>query len=118
MTVNHYATRAGKTYESDLMTYLRGKGLDVERLRLAGAEDEGDLLLRTPFRYVLEAKRTRGLDLAGWIGEAEDERDAYCAHRHVRPTEVGFVVVHKRRNFALGRSYVTTTLDEWLGQIR
>ena len=115
MTVNRYATQAGKKYETDLMKYLREQGLDVERLRLTGAEDEGDLLVRVnQLRYVIEAKRRKGMDLGGWINEAQVERDHYVAHRDMDPAEVGFVVVHYARNKGLGGSYVTTTLDEWL----
>lgn len=119
MTVNRSATAAGKKYERDLMVYLRERGFDVERLRLSGKEDEGDLLLRTStpqkrLRFVIEAKRTKALDLAGWIKEAELERDQYAAHRGHWPGLAGFVVVHYARGKGIGRSYVTTTLDDWL----
>lgn len=116
MSVNRYATQAGKAYERELMVYLREQDYDVERLRLAGKEDEGDLLLRERRQYVLEAKRTKTLDLSGWIKEAELEATNYQKHRGgiARP---GFVVVHKARGKGVGKSYVTTTLDEWLRQI-
>lgn len=122
MPVNKTATQAGKRYEKELLDYLRGFGHDVERLRLSGAEDEGDLLMRPNLglsgpnpqtRYVIEAKRTRSLNLAGWVQEARDEADNYAKHRDLL-TPPGFVVVHKARNRGTGGSYVTTTLDEWL----
>lgn len=120
MTVNQYAARAGRAYEGELMRYLRECGHDVERLRLSGAEDEGDLLMRTVFnRYVIEAKRTKALNLAGWVKEAQVERNNYVKHRggsHFDPPM--FVVVHHARGKGIGQSYVTTTLDEWLGRIR
>lgn len=117
MTVNRYATQAGKRYETELMNYLRAAGHDVERLRLTGAEDEGDLLMRTPFnRYVIEAKRRKGLDLAGWVKEAQVERLNYMKHRGILGMEAPtFVVIHYARSKGVGGSYVTTTLDEWLG---
>lgn len=114
MSVNRYATRAGKQYESDLMNYLRDQGYDVERLRLAGVEDEGDLLVRADDRWVIEAKRTKTLDLAGWVREAETERDNYVAHRGYSLIPTRFVVVHKAKGKPIGKSYMTTTLDEWL----
>jgi hypothetical protein len=115
VTVNHYATRAGKQYETDLMNYLRTQDIDVERLRLTGTEDEGDLLVRGEHaRFVIEAKRTKSLDLAGWIKEAETERDNYVKHRGYSLFPTHFVVVHKARGKGIGHSYVTTTLDEWL----
>lgn len=119
MTVNHYATRAGKAYEAELMKYMREQGLDTERLRLSGAEDEGDLLTRAEHAYyVAEAKRTKALDLAGWISEAETERDNYVAHRGYSLVPTRFVVIHKARGKGIGHSYVTTTLDEWIRSIR
>lgn len=123
MTVSRYATQAGKKYETDLMKHLREKGLDVERLRLTGEEDEGDLLVRLPnpfadsCRLVIEAKRTKAMDLGGWVKEAEVERRNYTHHRSIPISEAGFVVVHYRRQHNISQSYVTTTLEEYLRQI-
>ena len=115
--MNQYPQRAGKRYESDLMKLMRSEGWDVERLRLTGAEDEGDLLLRAfQTRYVIEAKRTKGFDLAGWIKEAEVERKNYDEHR-LNLLESGFVVIHYARGKGIRQSYVTTTLDEWLKRL-
>lgn len=97
------------------MRYAREQGIDIERLRLTGEEDEGDLLVRgSHARFVIEAKRTKTLDLAGWVKEAERERDNYDKHRGYSLAPTRFVVVHKARGKGLGGSYVTTTLDEWL----
>lgn len=120
MTVNKYATAAGKKFESDLVKFLRVEtGMDAERLHLSGAEDEGDILLRTPYnRYVIEAKRTKSMDLAGWIKEAQTERLNYCKHREgVSGFFTSFVVVHYARGKHISQSYVTTTLEEWLGLV-
>lgn len=118
MTVSKYATAAGKRYESDLMKHMRQLALDVERLRLNGAEDEGDLLLRThQGKYVLEAKRTKKMDLGGWVKEARVERDNYAKHRDLSLGEVGFVVVHYARGKGVAESYVTMPLSEWLAQV-
>lgn len=121
MTVSKYATQAGKKYEADLMKHLREQGYDVERLRLSGAEDEGDLLLRLDEghtrRYVIEAKRRKTLDLGGWVKEAIAERENYTKHRSMAVERTGFVVVHYRRQHNISQSYVTTTLDEWLSRL-
>lgn len=120
MTVNRYATQAGKKFETDLMKLLREDGYDVERLRLTGAEDEGDLLLRytsneLPRRVVIEAKRRKGFDLAQWVKEAQVECKNYKDHRGLGSLDpVNFVVVHYARGKNLSQSYVTTTLEEWL----
>lgn len=119
MTVNHYATRAGKAFEGELLRYAREQGIDIERLRLTGEEDEGDLLVRGAHaRHVIEAKRVKQLDLAGWIAEATRERDNYDKHRGYSLVPTRFVVVHKARGKGIGQSYVTTTLDEWLRGIK
>lgn len=125
MTVNRYATAAGRKYQRDVMKYLRDdRGYDAEQLVLSGAEDEGDILLRLKFgsaalstdRIVIEAKREKGFHLAAWVQQAETEAGNYAKHRGlVFPP--GFVVVHARRNHSIGKSYVTTTLEEWLRQI-
>jgi hypothetical protein len=100
------------------MQYLRTQNFDVEKLRLTGTEDEGDLLVRDicslrHTRFVIEAKRRRELDLAGWLREAQAERDNYDRHRAIDEPS-GFLVVHKARGKGIGGSYVTTTLDEWI----
>lgn len=123
MAVNRYATQAGKKYQRDLMKYLRDDlGMDAEQLVLTGAEDEGDILLRLPYmdshlsdRIVIEAKREKGFHLADWVGQGEVEAENYGKHRGLATPP--FVVVHARRNHRMGKSYVTTTLDNWLRQI-
>ena len=121
MTVNRYATQAGRKYQRDVMRYLRDeRGLDAENLVLTGAEDEGDVILKwwerdTLHRTVIEAKREKGFHLASWVKQAEVERDNYVKHRNVSDLFfTNFAVVHYRRQHGIGQSYVTTTLDEWL----
>lgn len=112
----------GGRYERELMEYFRSLDFDAERLRLAGKEDEGDLLIRHGYegelRTVFEAKNRAGLDLAGWVKEAEDERANYAAHRGLELDDVGFAVVHKRKGKGTAQSYVTLPLYEYLEQIR
>lgn len=127
MAVNRYATAAGRRFQRDLMKYLRdARGHDCELLALTGAEDEGDVLLRVPDhhplmlgadrRVVIEAKREKGFHLAQWMNEAEVEAHNYGKHRGIETPN--FVVIHARRNFPIGKAYVTTSLDEWLRQIQ
>ena len=117
MTVNRYATQAGKKFETDLMRYLRGAGHETERLRLSGSEDEGDLVMNTGWgRYIIEAKRCKKMDLSGWVKEAEVERNNYVNHRSGLILNAAFVVIHHARGKNISKSYVTTTLEEWLGR--
>ena len=51
------------------------------------------------------------------VNQAEAEANHYGLHRSLN-FDPHFVVVHARRNHGIGKSYVTTTLNEWLRQIR
>lgn len=107
----------GSWYERQLMAYLREEGHDVERLRLAGKEDEGDILLRLNagrMRLVIEAKNRAQMNLGGWIAEAEEEAANYAAHRALDLEDVHWAVVHKRKGKGTAKSYVTLPLDEFL----
>ena len=109
----------GSRFEKELLDYLRSMGYETERLRTTGSQDEGDLLVRAlagERRFVVEAKNTAKMDLSGWVGEAELEKDHYLQHRGL--AYANFVVVHKRRNKGVGQAYVTMPLFEWLEQIR
>ena len=117
MTVNRTATQAGKRYEKDLLNYLRARGHETERLRLSGSEDEGDLVMNTGWgRYIIEAKRCKRTDLAGWVKEAQVEMRNYVEHRSGLLLNPTWVVIHHARGKNISQSYVTTTLEEWLGK--
>ena len=107
----------GSAFESALAKYLRERGHDAERLALRGNRDEGDLVLRLPTgdRFVIEAKATARIDLAGWVAQAEAEVKNYGEHRGIMPA--GFAVVYKRRGYGIGQSYVIMPLDEWISQV-
>lgn len=106
----------GGIFERDTLKYLRELGHDVERLRLAGREDEGDILLRLrERRFVLELKNRKGLDLAGWTEEAYVEAINYSSHREIDPAH--YAVVHKRKGKGTHMAYVTLPLYEYLEQI-
>ena len=107
----------GGAFERELMKYLREDlKQDVERLRLSGKEDEGDLLIResTGDRLVIEAKNVKAMDLAGWVKEAEVEAKNYAEHRGIYQPD--FAVVHKRRGKGAADAYVTMPLREYMRQ--
>ena len=110
------ANPKGGAFERELMKYLREQGHDVERLRLSGKEDEGDLLVRWPSgdRLVIEAKNVKAMDLAGWVKEAEVEAKNYAEHRGIYQPD--FAVVHKRRGKGAAEAYVTMPLREYMRQ--
>lgn len=122
MPINRYATVAGRQFETDAMKWLREQGFDVERLRLTGTEDEGDLLIRgfqSPVadRLVIETKREKGFRLGPWVKEAQVESLNYRMHRGLSHYP-GFVVVHHARGKGISGAYVTTTLSEYIRHIR
>ena len=110
----------GSRFENEAMKYLREQGYDVERLRLTGKEDEGDLLIRRDVpglaisRFVLEAKNVSRMNLGGWTQEAEVEALNYADHRDLNYEDVHWAVLHKRKGKGVAKAYVTLPLDEFL----
>ena len=108
--------RKGARFETALVEYLRQLGYGVERLRLNGVEDEGDLVIDMgDYHIIVEAKDVASPDLSGPVSESQAEADNYCKHRGIDRRSVEGIVVKKRRNRPIGQSYVITTLDEYLG---
>lgn len=106
----------GSRYENELLKYLREQGYDVERLRLTGKEDEGDLLVRhNGDRFVFEAKNTKRMTLAGWVEEARLEARQYGDHRGIATPY--FAVIHKRVGKGTDQSFVTLPLHEYVSQV-
>lgn len=107
--------RKGAKFEIDLLNYLRKEGFEAERLRLTGKLDEGDIILDgINGSFVLEAKATKVVDLAGFVTQAELERNNYVKRRGLDIAQYGFAAVIKRRMKGIDKSYVVTPLDEFL----
>lgn len=102
--------RKGTAAETAVVTYLRTAGfVQVERRTLNGAKDRGDIA-GIP-GVVIEVKNCARQELAGWVAEAELERDNDHA-------SLG-VVWHKRR----GRTdpadwFVTMSGDQFAKLLR
>lgn len=106
----------GSLFERDLLAYLRNEGYDAERLRLAGKDDEGDLVLKIGgLAFVLEAKNEKKMNLAGYVREAEVEAKNYARSRKL--PWVNFAALVKKRNAGIGEAYVVVPLHEWLRHI-
>ncbi|MFF7800273.1 PDDEXK family nuclease [Streptomyces olivaceus] len=108
--------RKGADWESDLREGLRGEGFDVESLRLAGKEDEGDLVIREDGgKYlVIEAKNAK-FEPGVFLGEAIAERENFAKHRGLDLEDVESVVVVKRRGKNWRQAFVLTTVEDYLG---
>ena len=99
----------GTSFETAVVNYLIDHGFPyTRRLALAGGADKGDLSLGdrpAGGPITLECKDHAKIDLAGFIGELEDE----CNNNG---HEYGIVVI-KRRGKNVSQAYVVTTLERW-----
>lgn len=108
--------RVGAQWETDLREGLRSEGFDVESLRLAGAEDEGDMVVREgDGKYlVIEAKNAK-FEPGVFLGEAIAERENFAKHRGLDLDDVESIVVVKRRGKNWRKAFVLTTVEDYLG---
>lgn len=121
-----YNKAKGSKWESDLVNHLREKfpaySDSIHRTRLAGANDQGDVLATLPFNgqkrhIIIEAKNVAKFDLSTFIGEVTDEVENWV--HAVNPTSpVTGVVVIKRKNRSVGQAYVVQTLDSFLEMVK
>lgn len=97
--------RKGTTYEVLVCDYLRHNGFPyAERRALSGSSDKGDVA-GIP-GLVLELKAAKKLELSKWMAELRAEKEN--AH-----ASAGAVVI-KRRNHAVGKSYVVMELEDYV----
>lgn len=108
------AKQRGAKFEIDVMKWLRTKGATVERLRLAGKQDEGDLSVVVAGKtFVLELKNTKRMDLPEFWRQAQVEAVNYAKSRGITDPVPAYVVV-KRRNAGIDQAWVITSLEAWL----
>ena len=114
----------GTRFESEIVDYLRGAGLDARRLPRAGAKDIGDVELPLNLHNlnptsqlvmaIIEAKNVKAMSLPEWISQSEVEADNHN-EKFGHPTVP--VVVHKRRGKGVGQSYLTMSLETFVDLI-
>lgn len=107
------ANPKGGAFESAVMRYMRDKGFDIERLRLAGKEDEGDLVVKDGGITILECKATRRLDTAAGVAQAMVEKQNYAKHRGFDPETVTGAMLWKVPGKGIGQSLIIMPLDEF-----
>lgn len=106
--------RKGAKWESELREGLRAEGFDVESLRLAGAEDEGDMVVRlNTGRYLVIEAKSGKMDPGTFVKEAAIERANFAKHRGLDLADVDHIVVVKRRGAGWKRAYVLETADDY-----
>jgi len=107
--------RKGTQFETDVLGWFRGRlpKAMTERLALAGANDEGDLVLMVAGKpYVFELKATARLNLPEFWRQATVEAQNYARARGLDEVPPSYVIV-KRRNASIEDAWVIQTLDQW-----
>lgn len=110
---NRRNKRAGAQWETDLLKGLRGHGFDVERLRLTGSEDEGDLVVRGGDGLVVIESKAGVMHPAEFVNEAIAEKGNYAKHRGIDPDGVRGIAIVKRRGHNWRKGYVLTTVEDY-----
>lgn len=106
--------RKGAGFELGILKWLRSKGVSAERLRLAGKDDEGDIVAIVAGQpYVFELKATIKMDLPQFWREATLEAANYAKARNLDVVPPAYVIV-KRRMAGLEQSWVIQDLEQWL----
>ena len=114
MSSPKYNKSKGAAFEIDVMKWFRSLGVLAERLRLAGKDDEGDLVVVVSGQtYVLELKNTARLDLPEFWRQAEVEALNYAKARGIGEVPLHYVVV-KRRNAGIEKAWIVQPIDQWL----
>ena len=114
MTSPKYNKAKGAAFEIDVMKWFRSLGLLAERLRLAGKDDEGDIVVIIAGKtYVLELKNTVKLSLPEFWRQAQVEALNYAKARGIGEVPPAYVIV-KRRNAGIEKSWVIQDLEQWI----
>lgn len=114
-TRNKANKRRGSRFELDLLAYFREGGYNTERTPRTGTKDEGDLVVRLgDHAIVVEAKATKAINLSEFVAEAKVEADNWASSRGHNPFRVWPLVVVKRRNHGIDKSYAVVELDTLL----
>lgn len=107
--------RKGSAWEMALVNGLRDHGFDVERLRLSGTKDEGDIAVRDGHHIVIEAKNEQRINLPGYLRELAEEKVNYTKARRLDPEAVEGVVIVKARGKNWKQGYVVQTVADYFG---
>ena len=114
MTNPKYNKAKGAAFEIDIMKWLRSMGAVADRLRLAGKDDEGDLVCVVSGQtYILELKNTARLNLPEFWRQAEVEALNYAKARGIGEVPLHYVVV-KRRNSGIEKAWIVQPIEQWL----
>ena len=106
--------RKGAAFELGVLKWLRSYGINAERLRLSGQNDEGDIVAIIAGKtHILELKNRKSISLPAFWEEAVVESKNYAKARNLDETPPAFVII-KRRNSSIEKAFVVQDLDSWL----
>ena len=113
MSSPKYNRVKGSQFELDIIKWFRKLGFMAERLRLAGKDDEGDVVVLVAGEtYLFECKNTAKLQLDEFWRQIEVEAKNYAKARN---TAVPFhYVLWKRKRKGIQETWVIQNLDQWL----
>ena len=110
-----YNKKKGAAFEISVMKWLRSLGVVADRLRLAGKDDEGDLVCIVSGKtYILELKNTVKLNLPEFWRQAQVEALNYAKARGLGEVPLSYVIVKRRNARGIGKAWVVQDLDQWL----
>jgi Holliday junction resolvase len=106
--------RKGSLFETSILKLFRSRKINAERLRLAGKDDEGDIVAIVAGQpYIFELKATVKMDLPQFWREATLEAANYAKARGLDVVPPAYVIV-KRRMAGLEQSWVIQDLEQWM----
>jgi Holliday junction resolvase len=113
MATAKYNKTKGTAFESSVVHWFRELGFKAERLRLAGKDDEGDVVVVVAGEtFLFECKNTAKLELDNFWGQIEVEAANYAKKRKVKvPLHY---VLWKRRRKGINQTWVIQSLEQWL----
>lgn len=108
--------RKGSALERDALQLGRDRGHQIERLRLAGREDEGDLALQGGYGLVtiLEAKNRARFTPGPWMDEAVLEASNWAKHRNHLGADPIPAVLAKRRMKGIEDAFLILRYGDYL----
>lgn len=110
---NRGSKRRGANFEIKLTEWWRSLHWEAERISRKGNRDEGDVVVwySDNDAIIIEAKNAARLSLPEWLKQANIEAARFAEHRSHRAVTATPVVVVKRRNHGIDKSYVVMELD-------
>jgi len=107
--------RLGTDFETDVVEYVRSRGLVARRLARAGRFDQGDIFIDHGSGVIIECKARRdrksSLNLGEWLNQAHREAANYAKASDL-PGHPTPVLVVKNPGKPIGKAFVIQYLED------